>query len=161
MLSKEEFLGKVDNRTNEFWEIVNELYNCDSETDIENREFTAEDFDNMYNFYVNRFNNEEKITLNGEQAERFIKEFQMGDIWGLEELERILRNELQIKDNDLRDTIYDLLRFTINVNSMVAHLETFKETRIDNVGDTIFELYDNLKTNLFNEFTNNFEIYWE
>ena len=40
ILSYEQFIGQVGNRPYEFWEIIDENYNCDSETDIENRQLT-------------------------------------------------------------------------------------------------------------------------
>lgn len=161
ILSKEEFLKKENgNYKNEFWEIINELYGCDSETDIENRELTQEDFNNMYDYYIKRFNNEEKITLNGEQAERFIKEFCQGDIFGLKEIYKIVKEELKIKDTDMYYTIYDLIKDTIAMNNIYVWgcedtnglVEHYKE---------IYNLYEILKDKLFDSFTNNFEIYWE
>ena len=161
ILGKEDFLKNENgNRTNEFWEIINELYNCDSETDIENGNFTNEDFNNMYEFYLKRFKNEDKITLSGEQADRFIKNFTNGDIFGLEELYEILKKELEIEDNNMYYTIYDLLKDTIAMNNM--YVWGCEETNgLGEYYKDIEKLYDNLKEKLLNSFTNNFQIYWE
>lgn len=157
ILSKEELIGTKDNRPNEYWEIVHYLYNADSETDIEER---CGDTDSIYTYYLEQYIKENKIVLSGEQAKRFIEEFKSGDIWGLRELQKILKEELEIKDTDTQFTIYDLLANVINMNTMLVWgcedtnglVEYFTEIR---------DLYDKLLDKLFNSFANDFSIYWE
>ena len=123
-------------------------------------EFTKEDFENMYKQYCNRFTNEDKITLNGKQASEFMKAYCNGDIWGFETLQKILKEDLQIKDKDNDYTIYDLLQDLIAVNRMLVW--GCEDTNgLQKEYSLIEKLYDKLKTKLFKEyFTNNFDYFW-
>ena len=103
----------------------------------------------------------EKITLTEEQARRFMENFKKGDIWGLEELGKILKYELKINNSITTFSIYDVIACVVNLNMAVEFLETYKNTPIDKCSQQIFDLYDKLKDCLFEQFTNDFTKYWE
>ena len=103
---------------------------------------------------------EEKITLTEEQEKRFMKEFMQGEIWGLEEIFKILKEEIKLRDTDNYYTIYDLIKDTISMNNM--YVWGCEDT--DGLGEfykEIEKLYSNLKIKLFNCFKNNFDKYYK
>ena len=102
----------------------------------------------------------EKITLTEEQAERFIEKLNMGDIMGFDELGKILKEELQIKDSDLSYGIYDILNYCYCANALKVGTECDSQ-----VGDMDFvvavdNVYSQIKQKLFNCFTNDFNQYF-
>lgn len=103
---------------------------------------------------------EEKITLTEEQANRFMKEFSMGDLMGFEELYKILKEELKIRDTDMDYTIFDLLKDTISVNSLFVW--GIEDTgALEEFYTEIETLYSGLKRKLFDSFTNDLDKLWE
>ena len=101
----------------------------------------------------------EKLILNEEQEKRFIKHYLNGDIYGFEELRKILKEEIKLQDKDNDYSIYDLLRDTIALNNMVVWGYEMTSGLVDLEND-IYNLYDKLKQKLFNCFENNFEKYF-
>lgn len=101
----------------------------------------------------------EKIKLNDEQAEKIVKQYCQGDIFGFEEIEKIVK-ELHIEDYITRYTIYDLIKDTIAVNKMyvLGCQETIGLVEFEN---EIGYLYDKLKDKLFNCFDYDFEPLWK
>ncbi len=105
-------------------------------------------------------NNEEKITLTQEQEKKFMQEFMQGEIWGLEEIFRILKQEIKLRDTDNDYTIFDLIKDTISMNNM--YVWGCEDTNgLGEFYEEIEKLYTNLKTKLFNSFTNDFEKYYK
>lgn len=102
----------------------------------------------------------EKITLTEEQAEQFIKKLSEGDIFGLEYLTDVINNEIKPKRNDRGEDIYDILHFTIELNTMNAHAEEFSGVCSNNY-IAINELYQTMKNYLLDMFNNDFEKYFE
>ena len=102
----------------------------------------------------------EKIMLTEEQAEQFIKKLSEGDILGLEYLADIINNEIKPKRNNMGEDIYDILHFTIELNTMNAHAEEFEGVCCDNYTQ-INELYQIMKNALLNKFGNDFEKYFK
>lgn len=103
---------------------------------------------------------EEKITLTEEQANRFIKNFCSGDLSGFEELYKILKEELKIRDTDMDYTIYDLLKDTMAVNNL--YVWGIEETgELEEFYTEIETLYSGLKRKLFDSFTNDLNKLWQ
>lgn len=103
---------------------------------------------------------EEKITLTEEQEKRFMKEFMQGEIWGLEEIFKILKEEIKLRDTDNYYTIYDLIKDTIAMNNM--YVWGCEDTNgLGEFYEKIEKLYSDLKAKLFNSFTNDFEKYYK
>lgn len=104
---------------------------------------------------------EEKITLTEENAEEIVKLWcEEGNITALERLEEILSEEMGIKRNDTQEDIYSIISFTITLNIMFEHGNSFNGIcRKHN--DKIEELFDIFKNELFDYFTNDFDKYWE
>lgn len=102
----------------------------------------------------------EKITLTEEQAEHFVKLHTNGDNIAYDYLLDVVKNELKIKDNGNRETIYDLFNAVINLNGMVAMGETFNGVFAEHYGE-IHELYMTMQKELQSCFTNDFEKYYE
>ena len=102
---------------------------------------------------------EEKITLTEEQVERFVYNFCQGDLLGLEELYKILKEEIKLRDIDNDYSIYDLLKDTIAMNKM--YVWGCEDTNgLGEFYNEIENLYSNLKTKLFNSISNNLDKYW-
>lgn len=101
-----------------------------------------------------------KITLTEEQAEQFIKKLSEGDIFGLEYLTDVINNEIKPKRNDRGEDIYDILHFTIELNTMNAHGEEFEGVCSKNYV-AINELYQTMKNALLDMFSNDFNKYFE
>ena len=102
----------------------------------------------------------EKITLTEEQAKRFIKEFCQGDIWGLYEIQKILKEEIKLKDIDNDYSIYDLIKDTIAMNNM--YVWGCEDTSgLAYFGEEIGNLYSGLKRKLFDSFTNDLDKLWQ
>ena len=102
---------------------------------------------------------EEKITLTEEQAERFVYNFCQGDLLGLEELYKILKEEIKLRDTDNDYSIYDLLKDTIAMNNM--YVWGCEDTDgLGDFGEEIEKIYSGLKEKLFNCFTNDLDKYW-
>lgn len=103
---------------------------------------------------------EEKITLTKEQARRFMKEYSQGDIWGFYEIQKILKEEIKLRDTDNYYTIYDLLKDTIAMNNM--YVWGCEDTNgLEDFGEEIEKIYSGLKEKLFNCFTNDLDKLWE
>ncbi len=102
--------------------------------------------------------NEDKITITEEQAEKFVKLNTESDSMAYDYLYNIVANELKIKENNNQETVYDLFRAVFALNGMVAMGETFEGAFADNYVE-IHELYGKMTTALQNCFTNDFEKY--
>ena len=102
----------------------------------------------------------EKITLTEEQAKRFIREFCQGDIWGLYEIQKILKEEIKLKDIDNDYSIYDLIKDTIAMNNM--YVWGCEDTNgLAYFGEEIEKLYNGLKRKIFDSFTNDLDKLWQ
>lgn len=104
--------------------------------------------------------NESRITLTEEQAEKFVKLHTESDSTAYSYLLNIVENELKIKDNNNSETIYDLFNAVLELNGMVAMGETFDGVFAEHY-EEIHELYMTMQNELQNCFTNDFDKYYK
>ena len=100
----------------------------------------------------------EKIKLNKEQEKRFMTQWLSGDIFGIEEIEKILKEEIKLIDNMESYSIFDTIAYCKSLNSMKVATEMWSD--LEDMESEIENLYDKIKNKLFDSFENDFNEYW-